>query len=201
MVYAGENGTSRSANKKTQYGNFAPRLGITYEPVGDASHDPAHRLRHHLLPEPARGRQHRSASTCRSTISQNVSTETNPLDFSTRADDRRSVPADRPGQAADDRGAERRQPARARATGSRTRRRTPSSGTSASSGSSFPTTARSRSSYAGSAGKHLVLCYNPNEVQPGPGSQASRRLLQPIASVSNMLQCDPRNRSTYHAGS
>ena len=48
--------------------------------------------------------------------------------------------------------------------------------------------------------KHMVLCYNPNEVQPGPGSQDSRRLLQPIASVSNMLQCDPRNRSTYHAG-
>jgi hypothetical protein len=54
--------------------------------------------------------------------------------------------------------------------------------------------------YVGSAQKHLTLCYNPNEVQPGPGSQDSRRLLQPIASVSNMLQCDPRNRSTYHAG-
>jgi hypothetical protein len=54
--------------------------------------------------------------------------------------------------------------------------------------------------YAGSAAKHLVLCYNPNEVQPGPGSQDSRRLLQAIANVNNMLQCDPRNRSTYHAG-
>jgi hypothetical protein len=46
----------------------------------------------------------------------------------------------------------------------------------------------------------MVLCFNPNEVQPGSGSQDSRRLLQPIASVSNMLQCDPRNQSTYHAG-
>ena len=36
--------------------------------------------------------------------------------------------------------------------------------------------------YAGSGEKHMVLCYNPNEVQPGPGSQASRRLLQPIAA-------------------
>jgi hypothetical protein len=45
-----------------------------------------------------------------------------------------------------------------------------------------------------------MLCYNPNEIQPGPGSQNSRRLLQPIASVNNMLQCDPRNRSTFHAG-
>ena len=54
--------------------------------------------------------------------------------------------------------------------------------------------------YAGSASKHLMLCYNPNEIQPGPGSQNSRRLLQTIASVSNMLQCDPRNSSTFHAG-
>jgi hypothetical protein len=54
--------------------------------------------------------------------------------------------------------------------------------------------------YVGSGQKHLTLCYNPNEVQPGPGTQDSRRLLQPIASVNNMLQCDPRNRSTYHAG-
>ena len=34
--------------------------------------------------------------------------------------------------------------------------------------------------YAGSAGKHLVFCYNPNEVQPGIGSQESRRLIQPL---------------------
>jgi hypothetical protein len=54
--------------------------------------------------------------------------------------------------------------------------------------------------YVGSAGKHLTLCYNPNEVEPGPGSLDSRRLLQPVANLSNMLQCDPRNRSTYHAG-
>jgi hypothetical protein len=52
--------------------------------------------------------------------------------------------------------------------------------------------------YVGSAGKHLTLCYNPNEVQPGPTSQESRRLLQPVANLSNMLQCDSRNRSTFH---
>jgi hypothetical protein len=54
--------------------------------------------------------------------------------------------------------------------------------------------------YAGSAGKHLLLCYNPNEVQPGPGSQPSRRLIQPLSNLSNMVQCDPRNRSTFHSG-
>ena len=54
--------------------------------------------------------------------------------------------------------------------------------------------------YAGSAGKHLIYCYNPNEIQPGLGSQESRRLLQPLNRLNNMLQCDPRNRSTYHSG-
>ena len=35
LVYAGEGGTSRSANKKTHYNNFAPRLGLTYALTGD----------------------------------------------------------------------------------------------------------------------------------------------------------------------
>ena len=54
--------------------------------------------------------------------------------------------------------------------------------------------------YAGSAGKHIIFCYNPNEVQPGIGSPESRRLIQPLNRLNNMLQCDPRNRSTYHSG-
>jgi hypothetical protein len=45
-----------------------------------------------------------------------------------------------------------------------------------------------------------VFCYNPNEVQPGIGSQDSRRLIQPLNRLNNMLQCDPRNQSTYHSG-
>ena len=54
--------------------------------------------------------------------------------------------------------------------------------------------------YVGSAGKHLTVCYNPNEVQPGAGSLESRRLLQPVNNLNNMLQCDPRNRSTFNGG-
>jgi len=45
-----------------------------------------------------------------------------------------------------------------------------------------------------------VFCYNPNEIQPGIGSQESRRLIQPLNRLNNMLQCDPRNSSTYHSG-
>ena len=75
----------------------------------------------------------------------------------------------------------------------------PSNGISASS-ASCSRTLLVEAEYVGSAGKHLTLCYNPNEVQPGPGSHQSRRLLQPVSNLSNMLQCDPRNRSTFHAG-
>ena len=37
-------------------------------------------------------------------------------------------------------------------------------------------------------------------MQPGLGSQASRRLIPELSNISNMVQFDPRNRSTYHAG-
>jgi hypothetical protein len=35
LIYAGEDGASRSVNKKTQPGNLAPRLGLTYDLLGD----------------------------------------------------------------------------------------------------------------------------------------------------------------------
>ena len=37
LIYAGEDGASASVNKKTQYGNWAPRLGLTYDLLGDSS--------------------------------------------------------------------------------------------------------------------------------------------------------------------
>jgi len=53
--------------------------------------------------------------------------------------------------------------------------------------------------YAGSRGIHLMFCYNANEIQPGPGSQASRRLIQPLGNVNTILECDPRNMSNFHS--
>ena len=54
--------------------------------------------------------------------------------------------------------------------------------------------------YAGRAGKHLVFCYNPNEVSRVPARRRRAGCCSRSPSVNNMLQCDPRNRSTYHAG-
>jgi hypothetical protein len=52
--------------------------------------------------------------------------------------------------------------------------------------------------YAGSHSIHLTYGWNPNETQPGPGSVASRRLLQPISNISSITYFDPRNSSNYN---
>ena len=53
--------------------------------------------------------------------------------------------------------------------------------------------------YAGSRGIHLTYNYNPDEVQPGTGTQASRRLIQPLNNISTWVQSDERNMSNYHS--
>ncbi len=52
--------------------------------------------------------------------------------------------------------------------------------------------------YAGSVGSHITFGYNANEIQPGIGSNASRRLIQPLANVATISMFDPRNTSVYH---
>jgi hypothetical protein len=54
--------------------------------------------------------------------------------------------------------------------------------------------------YAGSRGIHLEYCYANNEVEPGPGTTASRRLIQPLSGDANLNQCSPRNMSNFHSG-
>jgi len=53
--------------------------------------------------------------------------------------------------------------------------------------------------YAGSHTVHITFAYNPNEVQPCPGSLASRRLIQPLNNISNWVQEDEINSSNYNA--
>jgi hypothetical protein len=54
--------------------------------------------------------------------------------------------------------------------------------------------------YAGSRGVHLMYCYNPQEVEPGPPSvPANLRVTIPaIPTFRSITECDPRNSSTYH---
>ena len=52
--------------------------------------------------------------------------------------------------------------------------------------------------YAGSRGVHVMINLPLNEVQPGLGSLASRRLIQPLNNITATNIFAPRNMSTYH---
>ena len=197
IVYAGENGTSRSANKKTQFGDLAPRLGLTYKLTSDASTILRTGFGITYFPSPyaAGNLNHLNVPFV---ISQNVQHETNPLDFSSV----RTIANPFPPIV----------PVKPTTTAELIAANPRVSGHSYENETAYAkqwhlgidrqlfSMLLLEIEYAGSASEHLMLCYNPNEIQPGPGSQNSRRLLQTIASVTNMLQCDPRNSSTFHAG-
>jgi hypothetical protein len=197
LVYAGEDGTTRSANKKTQYDNLAPRLGITYAVTDDNRTILRTGFGITYFPSPyaAGNLNHLNVPF---TISQNVQHETNPLNFGNVRTIDNPFPEIVPVKP--------RTTAELRAANPRVIGHGYSNETAYAQQWHLGIDRQLFAStlveleYVGSAGKHLTLCYNPNEVQPGPGSLESRRLLQPVANLSNMLQCDPRNRSTFHAG-
>jgi hypothetical protein len=197
LIYAGEDGASPSANKKTRYNDFAPRLGLTYDLTGNGRTILRTGFAITYFPEQPSA-SNMIGQQVPYTISQNVNHETNPLDFSrVRSIDNPfpDITLVKPRTTAE------LNAANPRVLGHSFENETPYAeqwhfGIERQIGNSMVADV----SYAGSAGKHIVFCYNPNEIQPGPGSQPSRRLLQPLSNVNSMLQCDPRNRSTYHAG-
>jgi hypothetical protein len=133
------------------------------------------------------------------TISQNYSVETNPTDYSPSRVPRLSNPFP-PIQQIKPKTTAELNAANPRVLGHGFENQTPSMQTwQVSYERQLTQTLMAEVAYVGSKGSHLVVCYNPNEVQPGPGSQASRRLLQPLANMSNIVQCDPRNSSSYNS--
>ncbi len=183
-------------NLKTRKNNFAPRLGLTYLITDDSrtilrtgygiTYFPVAASASNLL-----GQQ------VPYTISQNVNPGGEPDQLGQRARHRQSVPADPAGEAADDRGAQRRQPARPRPRVRERDARRRSSGTSASSASSSdrwsPRSATSAvpASTWSSAGTP-TRCSPARERRPR-GACSSRCRTPPT-----IIQCDPRNRSTFH---
>ena len=197
LIYAGEDGASKSVNKKTQYGNVAPRLGLTYDLFGDSSTILRTGFAITYFPEQPSA-SNMIGQQVPYTISQNVSSVTNPTDFSvirTINDPFPPIAPVKPRTTAE------LQAANPRVLGHSFENETPYAeqwhfGIDRRLFAAMAV----ELTYAGSAGKHIVYCYNPNEVQPGIGSQDSRRLIQPLNRLNNMVQCDPRNRSTYHSG-
>src|SRR6478672_5664462 len=186
LIYAGEDGASKSVNKKSQQG-LAPRLGLTYDLFGDASTILRTGFGITYFPEQPSA-SNMIGQQVPYTISQNVNFATNPTDFSTVRTIEDPFP---PIAQVKPRTTEELQAANPRVLGHSFENETPYAeqwhfGIDRR---LFGATALELA-YAGSAGKHLVFCYNPNEVQPGIGSQESRRLIQPLNLVSNIVQCD-----------
>jgi hypothetical protein len=197
LIYAGEDGASASVNKKTRYGNFAPRIGLTYDLFGTGVTILRSGFGITYYPEQPSA-SNMIGQQVPYTISQNVSFATNPTNFGavrTIDDPFPPIVQVQPRTTAE------LQAANPRVLGHSFDNETPYA-------EQWHFGIEHRvlgnmvieTTYAGSAGKHIVFCFNPNEIQPGIGSQESRRLIQPLNRLSNMLQCDPRNRSTYHSG-
>jgi hypothetical protein len=197
LIYAGEDGASSSVNKKTQYGNFAPRIGLTYDLFGDASTILRTGFAITYFPEQPSA-SNMIGQQVPYTISQNVSFATNPTDFTAV----RTIDSPFPPIAqVKPRTTAELQAANPRVLGHSFENETPyAEQWHFGIDRRLFTALAVELIYAGSAGKHIIYCYNPNEVQPGIGSQESRRLLQPLNRLNNIVQCDPRNRSTYHSG-
>ena len=197
FIYAGEDGASRSANKKTQYGNWAPRLGIAWDLFGDASTvlRTGYGITYFPIPHSAGsmiGLQPPYA------ISQNFSTETNPLNYANLpliSQPFQPIQTVKPLTTAE------LNAANPRVLGHSFENETPyTQQWHLGIERALFTDYMVEVGYIGAKGTHLIFPYNPNEVQPGLGSQASRRLIPELSNISNMVQFDPRNRSTYHAG-
>ncbi|BCS35576.1 hypothetical protein TBR22_A48100 [Luteitalea sp. TBR-22] len=195
LIYAGENGASDTVNLKTQKKNVAPRLGVTYLVTGDGR--TILRTGYGITYFPiAASASNLLGQQVPYTISQNVNPEVNPTNFAnvrTIADPFPAVVQLKPLTTAE------LNAANPRVLGHSFENETPYAQQwhlGVERQLFGPVVAEV--GYIGSKGTHLLFCYNPNEVQPGTGSQPSRRLIQPLSNMNNLIQCDPRNRSTYH---
>lgn len=201
LVYAGEDGISRTAGKETKWTNFGPRLGFAWDVFGTQRWIVRGGYAISHFPEP------HSASNIIGqqvpyTISQTVAPEAFPAAVSFTNGTLRNIsdpfPAIVPVKP---RTTAELNAANPRVLGHSFENETPyaqSYGLNLQ--HQLTQTVLVEIGYAGSRGIHLPIFYNYNEVQPGPATvpQADRRLIQPLKNVANILVADPRNMSTYH---
>jgi hypothetical protein len=196
LVYAGEN-ADRYANKQTRWGNFAPRIGAALDVTGDAKNVLRAGYGRSFFPVPYAAGNLLDQNVPDS-ISQNYAVETNPLDFSPSRVPRLSNPFP-PIVPVKPRGTAELNAANPLVFGHAFSNETPHMDTwQVSYERQLTNTLMAEVAYAGSKGSNLIWVGNINEVQPGPGTQASRRLIQPLSNVVTILQFDTNNRSIYH---
>jgi hypothetical protein len=196
LVYAGETASER-ANKETRWGNLAPRLGIAWDVTGDSRNVLRAGYGRSYFPIPHAAGNLLEQNVPNS-VSQNYSVETNPLDFSPSRVPRLSnpVPAIVPAKPMTTAELNAANPI---VFGHGFSNETPHMDTwQVSYERQITNTLMAEVAYAGSKGSNLIWAGNINEVQPGPGTQASRRLIQPLSNVATILYFDTNNESWYH---
>jgi len=197
LVYAGEDGTTRAVNKETRYGNIAPRVGLAYDLGGDGrtiirsgfgiSYFP-------IMPSGSNMLGEQVPYVVSQTPFGNI--PVNPTSWAAIPTIDRPFPEIR---TVKPRTTAELNAASIAVLGHSFANETPSQITwNLNIERQIGETMLAEIAYAGSHGVHILFGYNPNEIQPGIGSQASRRLLQPIANISSISVFDPRNSSVYH---
>lgn len=198
LVYAGEDGASERANKQTRWGNFAPRFGIAWDMTGNAKNVLRAGYGRSFFPIPHAAGNLLDQNVPDS-ISQNYSVETNPLDFSPSRVPRLSNPFPAISPVKPKTTAEL-NAANPLVFGHAFSNETPHMDTwQVSYERQLTNTLMAEVAYVGSKGSNLIWVGNINEVQPGPGSQASRRLIQPLSNVATINYFAPTNRSSFNS--
>ncbi len=200
LVYAGVGGTSRTVGVQTRWNNFSPHLGFAWDVSGDGKTVLRGGFSSSYFPEQPSGSNFLGQSVPW-TISQNTpTTELYPLGSAMS-----SVPAINqpfgPPVPVQPMNTAQLIAANPSILGGSFTNQTPyyeswSFNVERQLGSSM----LAELAYAGSHGVHLLYCYNPQEVEPGPSSVPSnlRVTLPAIATLRSITQCDPRNMSNYH---
>jgi hypothetical protein len=198
LIYAGEDGVDRRANKQIRWGNLAPRFGLAWNVTGDARNVLRAGYGRSFFPVPhaAGNLLHQNVPN---QISQNYAVETNPLDFAPSRVPRLSNPFP-PVVPLQPRTTAALNAANPTVFGHAFSNETPHMDSwQVSYERQLTNTLMAEVAYAGSKGSNLIWVGNINEVQPGPGTQASRRLIQPLSNVVTINYFDPSNRSSYNA--
>ena len=195
LIYAGEDGVTRQVNKTYSHKDFAPRVGFAWDITGKGVTILRGGYAISYMPIQASG-SNLLGQQVPYTISQNYSSETNPTDWSKVPMIGNPFPPFAP--------------IKPKTTAELNAANPRVIGHEFGQAPAYMQTWNldvqqqlSRDivweiSYAGSRGLHLPIGYNINEIQPGTGSQASRRLIQPLSNVSGITIFQNRNMSTYH---